>query len=132
MSYYALVLGLAALFRSDAIFTAIIAVLIFWHIATWMRVARRGNAFVSLLIDSASLMMYAGTFLYSRLVPNAFTVKAGNPATALTSIALLGLISALIGFGFGVGGSTRQERGGLSATLLAVIMGLLWLPASFV
>jgi hypothetical protein len=110
----------------------ILAALAVWNVGTWRRVARHGKAFVSLLTDSASLLMYAGTFVYSRLTPDAFMVTAGNPATAVTGIALFGLLLALGAFGFGIISSTTHERGGASATLLAVVMGLLWLPASFV
>lgn len=116
----------------DSLWAVILVALAVWNIGTWRRITLRGKAFVSLATDSASLLIYTGTFVYSRLTPRPFTARPGGQATELTGIALFGLVLALIGFGFGIGSSRTRERGGLSATLLAVVMGLLWVPASLV
>ena len=114
--------------KRDLLFTAVILSLAIWSVVTWTKVPRRSHALISLLLDSASLLTFAGTFAYVS-VTGGFGI---GPSTSSVRIAVSGILFAVMGFGFGVSSVKEHEPGGLSAALIGICIGLLWLPSAFV
>lgn len=109
----------------DILFSVLIVGLGGWSVATWARIRRHGPAFVSLLCGSISLAMYALTFAYVVVADGPEFI---GPSTRVIGIALSGLLLSIIGLAFGVRGLRGREIGGLTSTVIAFFVSLLWLP----
>jgi hypothetical protein len=109
-------------------FGAIVAICGLWLFWMWTRVAKHGAAFVSVLLDSMSLALWVGTGIYAEAAGfNQDPRRSIGPM-----LAIFGVVVSITAVVFGLKSSMTQERGGLSATLFAVVIGLIWLPSTFV
>jgi hypothetical protein len=106
------------------VFIAIALGLAVWSIIAWAKAGRRSYAFVSLLLDSVSLLIFTITLVWVMVI-GGFDVHPSNSSVWLS---ISGLFSAVLGLALGLNGINRKEPAGKSAALIGICLSLLWLP----
>ncbi len=113
---------------SDSGFIAIYVFLFAWLGLTWRVVERRTLAFATVTIETASLLLLVTMFAASWAYPP----HGYDDRLRWARLSMPGLLLAIVAFLTGVMSSAKHCRGGLSATVLAICLTLLWFPASVV